>query len=297
MNIFVGEFLMNNCTNCGAQLAQGMKFCTKCGQQVVLASSMASAAELTSNFNSNPSVVALKRQSTNYFDWIKQSLFDPMDKEKDTQYFGFISFLLHALLMSFSVFIVENTFLEPIQKVTQTNRLTEDISKSMGMTMTTGLPLFGKLFFIAMLFYVIFVAVGYFSKKILVDPQAGLVEYTNSLARLSNALLILELAFTVFTFVTMLGTITQSKLGNAAMLIFLNMVIGGAVWSVSYVASILLDKKQMKWNKIYVSMLALTISNLLMWFVAKYIFDDVLKNHGQLIKAILTSFFGIQMQW
>ncbi|WP_164505897.1 zinc ribbon domain-containing protein [Companilactobacillus zhongbaensis] len=286
---------MNNCTNCGAQLAQGMKFCTKCGQQVVTAETQNTATTMNMAMNNNQSIAALKKQSVNYFAWFKQSILDPTTGKDDNQYFGVISFLIHMLLISFGIFHVENGILTPLQQAIHGNSIAESFTNGIGLTFTTGLPLFFKLFALIAFFYIVYLGVGFFTKKYLADPQINFFNYTNVLARYSNVLVILEAIFAGLMIILLPANFTMSNINSVIMAMFFTLVIGGAAWSAAYVASIVLDQAKTKINKIYIAMIALISSQFVMWIVAKFMMDGLAHKYGDVIKTVLeqiTELFG-----
>lgn len=290
MNIFVGGFFMNNCTKCGAQLAQGMKFCTKCGQKVFIAETQNVATTINMTVNKNQSIAALKKHSANYFAWLKQSIVDPSSDKDDNQYFGVISFLIHALLVSFGVFHIENGVLTQFQQAIQSSSLVESFTTGIGLTFKIGLPLFFKLFAGMAFFYAVYLGIGFFTKKCLADPKINFFNYTNTLARYSNVLIGLEAIFVGLIMVLFPSNFSETNINSVVVVMFLTLIIGSAAWSAAYVASIVIDKAKMKINKIYVAMIALISSNAVMWIVAKFMMDGFAEKYSNIIKNVFELF-------
>lgn len=276
---------MNNCTNCGAPLAPGTKFCTKCGQAVNNAGSTNTTVAV---MNNNQTVTAFKQHSANYFAWLKQSIVNPTMDKDDNQFFGIISFLIHSLLISFGVFHVENDILSQLQQAMQGNEFTESLTS--GITFSTGLPLFFKLFAIVAFFYVIYLAVGFLTKKFLADPQINFFNYTNSLARYSNVLLFVETIFAVLMIVLLPANFTTTNMGSVIKVLFFTIVITGGAWSAAYVASIVIDQAKMKINKIYVAMISLIASHLIIWFVVGFMLNGFFDKYGEMLKSAFSRF-------
>ncbi|WP_164507223.1 zinc ribbon domain-containing protein [Companilactobacillus furfuricola] len=281
---------MNTCTNCGAPLATGTKFCTKCGQAVNTAASMNTTTATATMINNNPTVTAFKQHSANYFAWLKQSVFDPTIDKDDTQYFGLISFLIHILLISFGVFHIENGVLSKIQQALQGNEFTDSITKGFGLNITTGFPLFMKLFATVAFFYVVYLAVGFFTKKFFADPKVNFFNYTNTLARYSNVLLFVEAIFALLMVVLLPANFTTENFENIIKVLFFTVVIGGAAWSVAFIASIIIDQAKMRLNRIYVAMIALIGSHLVLWFVVNFMLNEFANKYGEMIKSAISRF-------
>lgn len=281
---------MNNCSNCGAQLAPNVKFCTKCGNPVVQAASVASQAQ--NYVASNQTITVLKSRSSNYFAWIKQTIMDPTNDKTDTKFFGLISFFVHALLVAFALYRVNNAIAEPIAKATHSSGLADVVSEMANFHVLTGFQLYAKILFFAVIYYAIFLGIGFFSKKLFLDKQADFFNYSNQLARFSNIILPLELLFAVAMFLTMPADITAGNPMNAFSLMGIILVVSGAAWSAAFVSSIIMEKAQLKLNKIYVGMIALVASNVVILFLIKITILDFVNKYATMFQKLLGSIFS-----
>lgn len=279
---------MNNCSNCGSTMNAGIKFCTKCG------SKMSSDEVASVAGNSNVTMDNFKRQSSNYFAWVKQTVLDPSKVSTGNKYFGLISFLIHALLVTFAVYRVENGILTPIAKgLSSSQSSLGDLGRKADIA--TGGQLFFKLFFISIIFYAIFLGIGFLAKKFLVNKQTNFFDYVNKLATYSNALMAVELLLALAMLIFMPADISTGSISGftkAMEIMFLLFIVIGACWDVAYVATFVIEKAQMKWNKIYVAMLSLVASNLAVWFMINHIISTLQSKFSSILTEVFKQLMG-----
>lgn len=298
-NIF-GGFIVENCTSCGAKLQPGVKFCTKCGSRVQMATqpmnmntSPASTAAMPKM--ANEKMDQLKKQSMNYFGWYLETIKHPSKVVNESKYFGLVSFLLHTIVFSYAFYAFLNSMFTPFAKYLAAEKSTFGF---MSAAVPTGMDLYFKIFPLVLAGFVMFIAVGFVCKKFMVDPQTDMFSYTNQLATYSNSLLIAELLIALFIAVSMPGSLTaqgpNELIRNVEMLSLLFFIVPG-FFAIAYTASIIVDRAQVKIDKIYVVLIAV-MSNTVVFFIimnivrgqaqGKYM-ETIGKNFGKTIASML----------
>lgn len=273
---------MQKCKNCGAELKPGVKFCTKCGTPIEANKDLESASQ---NISSKATVEKIKKHSLNYFSWYKDSIINPSEVNYDNKYFGLVSFLINAILVAWSVYIIGHRAISAALRVANEYASVLGGTNSDVVNMPNGLSLYLKLFFVSFLYFAVFLVVGFLCKKYLIDNNVKIFDYANQLASFSNSMIILEIIMVLVIFVAMPSNIANldsfSDWSLVKFLIVL-LVLMSNIWLVSYVASIIVDKGKMKLDRIYVAVITLILNSAVLYFVFKLMYDSLASQYSSL---------------
>lgn len=275
---------MQKCQNCGADLKPGVKFCTKCGTPVAAAdmtgttNQSAPATRSAQPQQTNETIDKLKKHSLNYFAWYKNSITKPSNVNYDNKYFGLVSLLINVLLVAYSFYILGNRVLTTVlDGVSQASSMFGS-SNSDQVSVPSGMSLYFKLFLVVLAYFAVFLIVGFVCKKYLLNKNTDFFNYSNQLASFSNSMIILEIIMVLVLLATVPTSVETfssfSSWGSLKFLVVL-LVLMSNIWSVSYIASIVIDKGQMQLDKIYVGVVTLIVNSVVLYFVFKMILNSL----------------------
>jgi Predicted membrane protein len=164
---------MIKCPNCGTSLKEGTKFCTKCGTTITEAvETTGNASDKVATKPNNEKMDSFKKNSLNYFQWFKNTIKHPSEVEQDNQYFGLVSFLINALLIAYSFYILGNKILTMVITGMQDSMGILGYEESTPkMDIPTGISLYLKLFFVVLAYFLIFILIGFLAKKYFIDEK------------------------------------------------------------------------------------------------------------------------------
>ncbi|MQS76230.1 zinc ribbon domain-containing protein [Companilactobacillus halodurans] len=310
---------MKKCKHCGAPLKPGDKFCVKCGTPVeddtvertvtdnpsnnstrrtiddTVQSVHSATAAAAENINSNETFQTIKKHSLNYFSWYKDSIINPSKVNYENKYYGLVSLLLNVILVSFAIYIIGNRILSFVFESLETafNYLGSDNSTS--TSIPTGMFLYSRLFFIVLVYFAIFLLVGFLCKKYLVSQKTDFFNYSNQLASFSNVMIILELILSLYLLVSVpkdFSGVTGASILGILKFVAVIIVLMSSVWMVAYISSIVSDYGKMRLDKIYVAVITTILCNIVLYFVFKMVFASIQANYSSIGQNIINGVIG-----
>jgi len=289
---------MNKCKNCGAELKPGIKFCTKCGAPIedsnmsesVSRSNNVKPTRTTRSDPNNETIEKLKKHSLNYFDWYKNSIKNPTNVDNENKYNGLITLLLNAILVAYSFYIVINKLLTAAKTEVSQSADAFGLGSAVKLDLPTGFPLYLRIFFVAVLYYVIFLLVGFACKKYLINKKETVFDYSNQLGSYSSSLVILQLVVALFLLISIPTDINSissvSVLGSFQFLMVLIVIITN-VWNVAYTASIIMDNVKTHLDKIYVGVITLLANNIVLYLIFKIVLNSATSKYTEIFKELM----------
>jgi len=257
---------MEFCTNCGIELKDNIKFCSSCGFNI---------ADPKTN-NIEKASVSFKQNIMDYFKWLKDSIMHPSNEDNESRYFGLVSLFFHSLIMAYSFFILT----KPVMNIIVT--LYEYLSDN--YLYESSVPkhwnLYSKLALIVLIYFTIYIIIGFLFKRYLSDKQTTLLTFSNQLGRYSNSLFILEIILILFILTNVPHT-SFYETTKASMKFFRNLSIIYAlistIWNISYISSIIITNGKLKLDRIYVALLAIVANNIGVYILLKIVSNSL--NH------------------
>lgn len=289
---------MEKCKNCGADLKPGDKFCKKCGTPVdeIHVSNGETTSKSTSEIKNNETIANLKKHSLNYFTWYKDSLLKPSIVKNDNKYFGLTTLLLNAILAAYAIFTVLDKLFLAAKDALEDTAISDysTIAKEMKLNIPTGFSLYFQILMLAVLYYIVFLIVGFVCKKYLVDQKVSLFDYANQLGSYSSSLIVAQIIMAILLLMSVPGDLTSlqsmsalfSLLGSIKFVVVVLAVIS-SIWTVAYVSSIVLEKAQANMDKIYVAVITLLLNNLVLYLVYKMIANSMISKYYTLFKDLM----------
>lgn len=265
---------MKFCPNCGEQVDGDTRFCTHCGYDLSQAAETENGQPATSQAPieqpagqpdnqaaSTDRVAQLQSLSKNYFKWLVDSIKRPNEEVEAQKYFGLVSMLISALLLTFAIVAAINRFIKQASEAT--NNTVTMKSLSFGLDF--------KLFILVVIGILFYVIIG-FGASALGNKDGGVnfFDYVNRFGHLTNVAMILNviLILSVYTITFTSGTSLTfiKQLGFTLMVL----IAISLIWQVGYILSINQSLHAPRFDKFYVIVLALIVLAL-----AFYIFGRV----------------------
>ncbi|RRK11751.1 zinc ribbon domain-containing protein [Lactiplantibacillus garii] len=269
---------MKFCPNCGEPVESDTRFCTHCGFDLEQATgagssaatsnagaattSAASQSEQPAAGEAQPDRVAqLQSLSKNYFKWFVDSLKRPNEEVAAQKYFGLVSMLISALLLTVAIVAAINRCIKQVAAAASNVVTVKGLSFSMDFKLFT-------LVVIGILFYVL---IG-FGASMLGDKNnaVNFFDYVNRFGHLTNVAIIFNLILIISVYTVTFNVDSPltffKQLGFTLMV---TMVIS-LIWQVGYILSINNSIHTERFNKFYVIVLAMIVLS-----IAFYIFGRV----------------------
>lgn len=278
-----GFFFMQKCKNCWAVLSPNSKFCTKCGTPVAeVGNNTNGAYQPQRSIVSERNVNNLKERSINYFGWFKNSLKKPSQVDYDNKYYGLISLVINALLVAWAIYTFGyRSVMTGMDAVNSARYYFGGSASQSGFP--DGIQLFLNLFLMALVYYAVFLIVGFLCKKYMVNNEIDIFSYSTELASFSNSMLLINLLIVISLLMFMPSNINNfnasSLLGSLKFLIVL-IVLSSNIWVVSYISSIVVDQVKMNLDKIYVAVITLVVNSAVLYFVFKMIYNALVAKYS-----------------
>lgn len=285
---------MEKCKFCGAELKPGIKFCTKCGTPVGADKPTRSSQTNHSNSaratqaNTNETIDKIKNHSLNYFSWYKNAIMNPSIVDDSNKYNGLITLLLNVILVAYSFYIVFNRVFLAVK--TGANQTMEYFGSSMKLDIPTGFSLFMRLFLIVLAYYGVFLLIGFFCKKMMINKDEDIFKYSNQLGSFSSSLIALQLLMAVFLLVSIpkdLTAVSSFSVLDSFEFVIVLVAILSAIWSVAYIASMILDEGKARFDKIYVAVITLLLNNVMLYFLFKMFLNSTVNKYSDIIKGFI----------
>ncbi|CAM3136059.1 zinc ribbon domain-containing protein [Lactiplantibacillus plajomi] len=267
---------MKFCPNCGEQVDDDTRFCTHCGYDLQQATESAASTAPTATSNAaadtqptqptqpgtnangpvqpkSDRVGQFQVLSKNYFQWFVESLKRPSEEVVAHKYFGLVSLLLSALLLTVAIVAAINRFIK--QAAAATSSVLNVKTLSFGLDF--------KLFVLVVVGILFFVLIGFGASALGErDGRINFLDYVNRFAHLTNVGLILNviLIFAVYTitFDTDNPLNFIKRLGFAVVVA----VILQLIWQVGLILSVNNTIHTERFNKFYVVLLAMLVLSL-----------------------------------
>ena len=276
---------MKFCPNCGEQIDGDTRFCTHCGfdltqteatndsegtttDQTTQTEPEQTNAQATSDQQpapqpANDRVAQLQSLSKNYFKWFVDSLKRPNEEVPAQKYFGLISMLITALLLTFAIVAAINRFIKQVAAAANTSITINNISFSMDV----------KLFFLVVVGILFYVVIGYGASVLGErDNKVNFFDFVNRFAHLTNVGIVLDLVLIVSVFTITFNYSYAASMSFLKQLVFTIMVLTviGLIWQVGYMLAISDSIHAERIDKFYVIVLALIVLSL-----AFYVFTRI----------------------
>lgn len=268
---------MEKCKNCGADLQPGVKFCGKCGAPVdgSMENNSTMASRLT-RANNSETIDSIKHHSLNYFSWYKKSISKPSVVDNNNKYFGIVSIVISILLASFAFYsIASKVFAGAESVINEASRYYSNLSN---VGVPTGFKLYFQLFLMVVVYYAVFILIGFLCKKNLIDKDITIFDYTNQLGSYGNSIMIVQLLLVLFLLVTGMSSFM-------ALIVF--MMILSSISAVAYIGSMIVTKSKAKLDKIYVAMITLFASNVVVSIIFMITARSMISRYVEIIKNLL----------
>ncbi|MCD2256919.1 zinc-ribbon domain-containing protein [Agrilactobacillus fermenti] len=276
------------CPNCGTQLAENTKFCTHCGQDVrevvptttskpAAANQTVTKSEIhTQTDNSkvtvpptpapqpNANVEATKQYARNYWQFLLASLKHPFTiKTTYHRYFGFVSFMIAALLATLSI-------------VTTLHSQSSEAFRAFMMQANLGFTFYLRIFIFTLLIYMAQFSVAYLSTHVLLgDRRFSYLQFTTRFAHYSN--------LNVFAMaLLLLFSLMGISMTNLVLFILIGSV-GSFFTSVAFAASIFSAQATNTLDKIYAYFLGSVILGIVVMIISSIVGASIIDT---IIKAI-----------
>mgnify|MGYP001436442501 CR=1 FL=1 len=272
---------MKFCPNCGEQVDGDTRFCTHCGYDLGQATgdttSQAdqSATQTTADTTQSTTapkaaqsdrVAQLQSLSKNYFKWFVDSLKRPNEEVAAQKYFGLVSMLVSALLLTVAIVTAINRCIKQIALASNSTAYLKSISFSLDFKLFT-------LVVIGILFYVL---IG-FGASILGDRNNGVnfFDFTNRFGHLTNVAIVLDiiLVLSVYTITFNVDSpLTFVKQLGFTMLV---LTVISLIWQVGYILAINNSIHEERIDKAYVIILAMIILSLAFYVFARVEWENL----------------------
>lgn len=312
---------MKFCAKCGAALEAEDKFCTNCGTQVVEAAPTEVFEPTTaepvkearieesvkseqpvhetvtpkSTMNSeklNQNVEQTKKYAQSYWNWLKSSIQNPSKSPSDAhQYYGITTFALFSIIGALFIIIPGRQAFTSINQ--QSGNSTYDIMQN-----PFGIGLFLKIFVVFLIIYALYLAVGYFTLKIAGDDSDGLslTRYTNDFAHRINFTFIFAVSALLITIIFVPNEIANSigtdmKSFGTLNLVGLLLGVAGVSFNIGFLATILNTNVKLKFDKIYVALIAQMIILVIVYMLIRYMVVPSVQSY--VMNVIDSAFSGI----
>lgn len=295
---------MKKCPNCGAELAATAKFCTHCGADLTKPvsatttnASTASAKSATSSADSTTAksatvesqatsaqasttstassqvasqvtngdqVQQLQSSAKNYFSWLLNSWKNPTATEPGESYFGYISFVIEALLITATGITIANRILAVFNN-------SQSVFNANKLSFLTDL----KLLLVVLLGMVFHIGIG-FAVSALGNrgTKIGFSAYVSRFARLTNYAMIVNLLlfFSAFMVNAAGNILVVLSTFSPVIAIF---SLGCLVWQLGLILSVTMSVDQPVISKAYLVLIAVVIVSILFYITIRIIGQDV----------------------
>ncbi|MFC6179801.1 zinc ribbon domain-containing protein [Lactiplantibacillus daowaiensis] len=268
------------CPNCGAELDGETRFCTHCGYDLQAAQgttettatdatdtnrSQATNDETTTDqATSTPTgdrVAQVQNYSKNYFKWLVASFKQPSAEEPGEKYFGIISMVISALLLTFAI-------------VAAFNRCIKQINTAAGSSMVVlknlSFSLDFKFFMLVLVGIVFYILIG-FGASVLGDQHkdVNFFDYLNRFAHLTNIALILNLVLIIAVYTVTFNV--DSPITFVRQLAFALVVAGliSMIWQVGYILAINKSIQTPRFDKFFMVLIALIVLSAAFYIFAR----------------------------
>lgn len=268
---------MEKCKNCGADLQPGVKFCGKYGAPVdgSIENNSTTASRLN-KANNSETIASIKSHSLNYFSWYKKSISKPSEVDNSNKYFGVVSIVISVLLASFAFYsIIGKVFAGAESAINEVSRYYPNLSNA---GVPTGFKLYFQLFLMVLVYYAVFILIGFVCKKYMIDKDTTIFNYTNQLGSYGNSIMIVQLLLVLFLLVSSTSSF---------ILLIVFMMILSSISAVAYIGSIVVTKAQAKLDKIYVAIITLFASNAVVSIIFMITARSMILRYVEIIKNLL----------
>lgn len=242
---------MDFCSECGTSLEPDVKFCSHCGVSFA-----------NRKIEPKPRKNGFLKNIAEYLLWFKKSILNPsIVTEKEVSGFGVISFLIQSALSAFTIFLLGKPIIYYMIEIF--NYFTK-FTKS-EIKVPKQWDLYFKLLLISIVYYSIFIAVGYICKKYLMNRRTDFWQYLKQLSTYSNVVIILKLILILFIVTCMPSNLIDKTDKQIFKFINTLLILSTGVsnaWFITYIASILVIDKKIKFDKIYVAFASVIANSL-----------------------------------
>lgn len=272
---------MERCRNCGAILQPEVRFCGNCGAVVnegIRNNSMTMSR--TNRSNNNARVSNTRQRSSSYFSWYEKSILKPSQVDSNNKYFGLISIAISIVLAMFVFYsVVNKVFAGAASAINEVSRYYTNSTANVDVP--TGFKLYFQLLLMVLVYYAVFILIGYVCKKYLIDQDTNIFDYTNQLSSYGNSLMIVQFLLLVFLLIAI-----PSGMGSFKFLIFFMMILS-SISAVAYIGSIIVVKAQINMDKIYVAVITLLASNIVVAVIFMTTASSMISRYTEMIKNLL----------
>ncbi|MFC6165356.1 DUF6574 domain-containing protein [Lactiplantibacillus dongliensis] len=277
--------MQNYCPNCGEAVDGDTRFCTHCGYDLQQATAESATNTMTNTTQTttdqpnpaaaptNDRVAQLQNYSKNYFSWFVESIKHPNTEAPAEKYFGIISMVLSALLLTFAIVAAINRFIKQVNESTASSMVT---LKNLSFGLDT------KLFIVVVIGVLFYILIG-FGASALGDKNGAVnfFDYLNRFGHLTNVGLILNIVL-IFSVYTITFNV-DSPLTFIKQLAFALVVIAAIsmVWQVGYIMAINNSINEKRFDKFYIILIALVVLSLAFYIFARIESENLVLDFAQ----------------
>ncbi|TPR50396.1 zinc ribbon domain-containing protein [Apilactobacillus micheneri] len=284
---------MKKCPKCGASVDSSSKFCTNCGYSFMNNDqSQMNNQQNNTQDNINRNVENVKKYSNGYFSWFMKSIKKPSESIENTHtYYGLTSFIISAVLIAFSLYNTISSFVSVIkdygikekfisEAADNLSAADSSLESSSGDSGKAFIPFMNrfvkfmndsyKMNFLKALIFIIIImivwlAIGFFAKKLSSNNKLSIFNYLNKLAEYTNYIIIIEIFIALFS-------IVGNSYSNIMIIIVLLSLLIPLIYNIGLSFLISKDIKG-KMDKLYVMPVAILIDLIIAYEIIKYFFN------------------------
>ena len=191
------------CPKCGTELKEGAKFCPKCGFDVNSSSSDAKTSDKT-----NESIEQAKQYSSNYINWLVNTIKNHTDVVETNKYFGITSYVIAAIITYFLSSSIVSHF-SGLYDSSYQYEIRFAVAFA-GFDVVKILDNPGLFKIMSVVAVIAFVGLGFLFNKLANGKNGNkesLFDYTNKLATYTNYAVVFEILILAFSLITQDPTI------------------------------------------------------------------------------------------
>ncbi|VDG32769.1 membrane protein [Lactobacillus plantarum] [Lactiplantibacillus mudanjiangensis] len=270
------------CPNCGEETDGNTRFCTHCGYdlQADQATETTEAPNQTTTDDqptatpTNDRVAQVQAYSKNYFKWLVDSFKKPDLEEPGERYFGIISMVLSALLLTFAIVAAFNRCIKQINASAASSVV---VLKNLSFGMDF------KFFMLVLIVILFYVVIGYGASALGNNQETRLnfFDYLNRFAHLTNIGLILNLILIISVYTITFNVNSPltffKQLGFAIVVLALISV----VWQAGYIIAIHKSIKTPRIDKFFMVLLALIVMAIALYIFARIEWENLALDFAQ----------------
>ncbi|MQS89671.1 zinc ribbon domain-containing protein [Companilactobacillus mishanensis] len=228
-----------------------------------------------------------KDSFSNYFIWYKNSLIHPSEVSNENNFFGLISLLLNSLLVALALYVTgSRIFGAALEALSEVQDYVESSGSSASSTIQkmvpSGIMLYLKLLLLVLVFNAVYLLIGFLTKRYFINDKSGAFSYFNQIASYSNSMLILDVLLIVLMFALTPKNLEnfisaeQNQSYTFMTVLILMLAFITIIWTVSFLASIIVTDVKMRIDRIYVAIIAFIVVTIILALIGRFIGNSLM---------------------